>query len=85
MAGHAGQSREDIQVPGLSKAQRAVFACLTAKPNELVRHEELLAVIKGHSPKTIHSHIMDIRRILRQNDQRTKIETVSGSGYILRM
>ena len=79
------RSRDLIEVANFSKAQQSVFACLAAKPNELVRAEELLAVINGRSPKTIHTHIMDIRRKLHQHDQIATIETVSGQGYILRL
>ena len=76
-------AQELIDSGVFSKAQLAVFVCLAAKPNELVRREELLAVIKGRSSKTIDSHIMDIRRKLRQHRPNATIETITRSGYIL--
>jgi DNA-binding response OmpR family regulator len=73
-----------VLAAGLSKTETAVFAGLAAKPNALVPRGELQAVLRGSSPHTIDSHIMAIRRKLAEHGQGLTIETVTGSGFILR-
>jgi len=79
------EARELMLAAGLGRTQQAVFECLAAKPNALVRRADLLAVLKARSPHTIDSHIMEIRRKLRHHGQDAMIETVTGSGFILHL
>lgn len=78
------KAREMMVIPGLTRTEQAVFACLAAKLGTVVSRGEVLAVLRGGAPHTVDSHIMAIRRKLEQNGGPAKIETVVGSGFILR-
>lgn len=69
----------------LSRTERAVFARLAACADALVTRSDLLGVIRGNAPHTLDSHVMAIRRKLLQSGSPATIETVKGSGFILRL
>ena len=70
---------------GLSNTEQRIFAQLASRPNALVTREELLSAMRGKAPHTIDSHIMGIRRKLESHRSSASIETVKGSGFILRL
>lgn len=69
----------------LSKVESALFDRLAARPGGVVLRTELMAAIKGTSPRTINSHVMGIRRKMEWHRVRGRIETVRGLGFILRL
>jgi DNA-binding response OmpR family regulator len=69
----------------LTQTEQTVFARLADKPETLVLRAELLDLLKGCAPHTIDSHIMAIRRKLKRHGSDAKVETVVGSGFILRL
>jgi DNA-binding response OmpR family regulator len=69
---------------GLSRTQGRIFTLLASSAGVLVPRDKLLGVISGNSPHTLDSHIMEIRRKLKQHENSGSIETVKGSGFILR-
>lgn len=68
---------------GLSKTERAILTCLAENMNKLVPQEDLLMILKGGSSHTIDSHIMAIRRKLKDNGLALIVRTVRGSGFVL--
>jgi DNA-binding response OmpR family regulator len=70
---------------GLTQTEQTVFARLADTAETLVLRAELLEVLKGCAPHTIDSHIMAIRRKLKRHGSDAKVETVVGSGFILRL
>lgn len=74
-----------VVAAGLTQTEQTVLTRLASKPETLVLRAELLEVLKGCAPHTIDSHIMAIRRKLERHGSDAKIETVVGSGFILRL
>lgn len=69
---------------GLTRTESAVFQFLNRRPDALVTRDELLTAMKGQARHTIDSHIMAIRQKLRSAGATDTIETVKGTGFILR-
>ena len=69
---------------GLSKTESAIFRKLASRPNEVVSRDELVGLLKGTRPHTLDSHIMAIRKKIAQHDASVTIETITGSGFLLR-
>lgn len=60
----------------LSRTELAIFTQLFAKKNQLVARADLMSVLRGRSPHTIDSHIMEIRRKLSASGSGMQLETV---------
>jgi DNA-binding response OmpR family regulator len=70
---------------GLSRTEAGLFDCLVAHADNIVPRSILLDTLKGRSPRTVDSHIMEIRRKMERHQvQDVTIETVKGCGFVLR-
>jgi DNA-binding response OmpR family regulator len=77
------QLRDLISSSGFSKTEQTIFMRLAETFDGLVMRGELLVLLKAGSPHTIDSHIMSIRRKLKDSGAAVVVRTVKGSGFVL--
>ncbi len=66
----------------MTPQEKAIFGRLASTPNTVVPRETLRAAVPGQAPRTLYTHIKNIRRKLSESGQHNwTIKTEAGVGY----